>query len=262
MELFKTMIGGLLEGLTSALPLSESAHRLLFEKFAKTTLPAGLSLAVAVAICLVFHRTLWECIKGLGKMIGGAYSGKFRWRKASRYQKMAVFAPIAAVPYWILVALQAHFGFVEGVGQNLLLAGGLLIANAGLLFIGDHSIEKHWDATDLTFGHTLKLGLFQAVSVLPGFSRTAMTLCMARNMGYKAKAAMEFSFMTAIPALLGGALIQGGIAWSSLAAMAAALVGAVLGLLLVKLLIQKEKVYWLMYYSAAVGVAAIILNFI
>ena len=98
METLKIALGSLLEGLASALPLSASAHRLLFEKIAEKALPAGLELAVAAAMLLIFYKTLWGCIQGIGKMITDK---RFRWRKASRHQKMAIYAPIAAVPYWI-----------------------------------------------------------------------------------------------------------------------------------------------------------------
>ena len=257
-----TFLGGLLEGLASALPISASAHRLLFEKITDSTLPAGLGLAVAAAMLLLFYKTAWECIRGIGKMITDK---RFRWRKASRYQKMAVYAPLAAVPYWILIFLQEHYGFLEGIGESLLLVGCLLIANAGLLFIGDYSVEKNWDLTDLSFGQALKLGLFQGASLLPGFSRTGMTFCMARNMGFQAQAALDFSIMTAIPALIGGSLMRmdfsmmGRTFW---VAMGAAFLGALGGLLLLKLLVKKENVSLLMFYSAALGIAAIVLNFV
>lgn len=265
MELLKTILGGLLEGLASALPLSASAHRLIFEKVAQKMLPAGLELAVAAAILLLFYKTAWECIKGIGKMIADSKNNKFRWRKASRYQKMAIYAPIAAVPYWILLFLQKNYGFLEGVGESLLLVGCLLIANAGLLFIADHSIEKNWDLTDLTFGQAMKLGLFQGASLLPGFSRTGMTFCMARNMGFKAQAALDFSMMTAIPALVGRGLMN--LDWSMMGrtfwvALGAAFLGAAVGLYLLKLLVKKENVSILMFYSAVLGVAAIVLNFV
>lgn len=266
MEILKTMIGGLLEGLASALPISASAHRLIFEKLTKASLPAGLGLAVAAAMLLLFHKTAFECIKGIGKMIADSKKNKFRWRKASRYQKMALYAPLAAVPYWVLILLQTRFGFLEGIGESLILVGCLLIANAALLFIGDHSIEKHWDITDLSFGQAVKLGLFQGASLLPGFSRTGMTFCMARNMGFKAQAALDFSIMTAIPALLGGALLRIDWAATDWAAFAlgsvAAFLGALGGLFLLKRLVEKENVSLLMFYSAALGVAAIVLNFI
>lgn len=265
METLKVALGGLLEGLASAMPLSGSAHRLMFEKIAQKTLPAGLELAVAAAMLLLFHRTVWECIKGIGKMIADSKKNKFRWRKASRYQKMAIYAPLAAVPYWVLIFLQEQFGFLEGVGESLLLVGCLLIVNAGVLFIGDYSYEKNWDLTDLTFGQSLKLGLFQGASLLPGFSRTAMTFCMARNMGFKAQAALDFSMMTAIPALLGKGLMT--MDWTMTGrtfwvALGAAFLGALGGLALLKLLVKKENVSILMFYSAALGIAAIVLNFI
>ena len=93
-----------------------------------------------------------------------------------------------------------------------------------------------------------------------------MTFCMARNMGFKAQAALDFSMMTAIPALAGAALLRmdwAGTDWPAFAiASAAVFLGALGGLALLKLLVKKENVSILMFYSAAAGIAAIVLNFI
>ncbi len=267
MNYLTSALAGLTEGLSAALPLSETGHRLLFSELAKEAIPALLPLAVALAMAIVFHKTVFLTLAGIFDMLKKAKEGKFRWKKASRYQKMAVFAPVAAVPYWLLCLLQAHFGILDGLGQNLLLVGILLILNAGLLFIGDHSIEKGWDHIDMTAGHAIKLGFFQAASFLPGFSRTALTLCMARNMGFEKNAALEFSVMTGILALLGGELISVGASveavshWGLWAvAFAAATVAAIGGLLLLKALVKADKTYLLMFYSLAAGIGAILLN--
>ncbi len=228
-----------------------------------------LPLAVALAMVLVFHKTVFLAIGSLLDLFKKAKAGSFRWRKASRYQKMAAFAPVAAAPYWLICLLQARFGIFDGLGSSLLLVGILLLLNAGLLFIGDFSEEKNWDGTDLAVGHAIKLGLFQAASFLPGFSRTAMTLCMARNMGFEKNTALEFSMLTGILALLGGELIsiQGSVAsvsdWGLWAvAFGAAFLAAVAGLLLLKALVKREMTYLLLIYSVAAGIGAIVLNII
>lgn len=269
MSYLSSVLAGLTEGISSALPLSETAHRLLFNKLAGETDFSLLPAAVLLAMAIVFHKTLFLTVGSIFDMLKKSKEGKFRWKKASRYQKMAVLAPVAAIPYWVICFLQARFGILAGLGSNLLLVGVLLILNAGLLFIGDHSEQKHWDHTDMTAGHAIKLGLFQAASFLPGFSRVGMTLCMARNMGFTKECALEFSMMSGILALLGGELISLSGSVSAIAdwglwaiSFGATLIAAIGGLLLLKLLVKKEKTYLLMFWSAAVGVGALVLNFI
>ncbi len=259
----KSILFGLVEGLTSALPVSESGHRLLLESLLKKSAPALLPLGVALAIIIVFHKTLWQMILGLG----GMFKKNFRWKKANRYQRMAVYALPAAIPYWILLYLQRTYGILEGIGFNLLGCGILFALTAGLLFIGDHSIDRRWGITDMKGGHLFKLALFQGASILPGFSRTAFTLCMARNMGFDKTDAMEFSFIMAVPALLGGELLTldpaaiGPIGpW--LAALAAATLAAIGGLLGVKALIKRDQLGWLLFYCLIAAVAAVVLNFV
>lgn len=269
MNYFISAMAGLVEGLSSSLPLSESGHRRLFDALTQQAMPALLPLAVALGMALVFHKTIFLALASLLELFKKAKAGKFRWKKASHYQKMAVFAPVAAVPYWLVCLLQTHYGILEGVGSSLLLVGILLILNAGLLFIGDHSVERDWTGIDLKIGHAIKLGLFQAAAFLPGFSRLGMTLCMGRNMGFEKKTALEFSVLTGILALLGGELIalqpslaaiaDGGL-WA--VAFGGALIASIGGSLLLKALVKKDKTYLLMIYSALAGIAAMVLNFI
>lgn len=269
MNYLTSILAGLTEGLSAALPLSETGHRRLFFELSGEEIPALLPLAVALAMALVFRKTLFLMLGSILDLFKKVKAGKFRWKKANRYQKMALLAPVAAVPYWLIALLQARYAILDGLGSTLLLVGILLALNAGLLFIGDFSEEKDWDHIDMTVGHAIKLGLFQAASFLPGFSRLGMTLCMARNMGFSKTCALEFSMMTGILAVLGGELINlgGSIAsvsdWGLWAvAFGAALAAAVGGLLLLKALVKRDKTYLLMIYSIAAGIGAVVLNFI
>lgn len=269
MNYLTSALAGLTEGLSSALPLSETGHRRLFLELFGEEIPALLPLAVALAMVLVFHKTVLLTLASILDLFKKMKAGSFRWKKANRYQKMALFAPVAAVPYWLVALLQARYAILDGLSSTLLLVGILLALNAGLLFIGDFSEEKDWDHIDMTVGHSIKLGLFQAASFLPGFSRLGMTLCMARNMGFSKTCALEFSMMTGILAILGGELIHigGSVAavtdWSRWAvAFGAALLAAVGGLLLLKALVKRDKTHLLMIWSIAAGIGAVVLNFI
>ncbi|MBQ8893664.1 MAG: undecaprenyl-diphosphate phosphatase [Clostridia bacterium] len=266
------IILGLLRGLGGTLPISESGHELILQKLvqfpAELLENAGLEmllqLAVLAAVVIAFYQTVWKLLAGFCTMIGGIFTGKFKWRKAGPYQMMAVYLLVGTVPLLIMGYVQQFFT----LSGNLILAGVLMLANAGLIFIGTHSLCHNWTMLDMKTGHALKLGLFQAAAeFLPGLSRTGTTISMARNMGFKKETALEFSFMLTIPALIGGILANlGGIGTLQLGvagvAVAAALAAALLSVLLVKWLIKTDRFGIFMFYSAAAGIAAIILNFI
>jgi undecaprenyl-diphosphatase len=265
MNYLSSILGGLVQGFATILPISENGHRLLLEKVGQAAPSPLLSIACGAAILLAFRKTLRQTAQGVGKALEAKKKGRFRPSKATHYQKMAVFAPLAALPYWILLVLQRYFGLLGGALQSTAVAGAMFLATAGLLYLGEHSLCKKYTVADMSGGQAFKLGLFQAVSILPGLSRTALTYCMGRNMGYERNAALEFSFMTMACALLGGELItlpktifEIGPVLPWLASFGAAFAAAFGACLLVRWLAEKEKLGWLGIYCILAAVAVIV----
>lgn len=269
------IVSGLIRSLGEILPISGSGQKAIFDQVTgieaggqafDTLLQAGMLLAV---IC-VFRKAVWGMITGFISMIIGCFTGTFKWRKASKYQIMAVYTVLAAIPGVAVALLQYFTGLGKGWGSNLLLAGIMLLLSAGLLYIGEHSLCHNWKMQDMKAGHALKLGLFQAATVFPGLSRTAITLCMGRNMGFEKNTALEFSFMLSLPYFilagapglndLGGvAAAEWGIYGAAAAVAAVAGIGA---LLLLKQMVKKDCTWIFMIYCAVAGIAAIVLNFV
>ena len=269
MDYIYAAIVGLIHGLCGILPVSEVGHLQILKKFtdlggAEAAVGPILPLAVLAAVVLVFHKTVWQMLLGLGTMIGGAFNGRFKWRKASKYQLMAVYLLIAAVPMGIVAFIRQFFSLTE----NLLLIGAMLLVTAGIIFIGTHSLCRVWTMLDMKPGHALKLGLFQAAAVfLPGLSRSGVTYSMGMNMGFDRETAMEFSFMLSIPALLTSFLMNLGgfsamVPLSALVAAGVALLAGVGACLPLRALIRKDRFGIFLFYTAALGIAALVINFI
>lgn len=268
------ILAGLIRGLGEFLPISDSGHLLILKKLAvlpENGVPeALLHFAVLAAALILFHKTVWRMLTGFCSMLAGAFTGTFKWRKASRYQMMAVYVLVATLPLIAVEVVRSYYDFTAKWGGSLVFAGGMLLVTAGLIYIGTHSLCRNWTVQDMKPGHALKLGLFQAVSVLPGLSRSGTALSMARNMGFGPEAALEFSFMLSLPALLVSGVADasslaameasqwGVYAAAALAAMAAA-IGAVC---LAKWLIKKERYGIFSIYCGLAGIAALVLNFV
>ena len=274
MTYIQAIILGLVRGLGWTLPISESGHFLLAKKIFEIPdtvlyhpgLDFLLQAAVLLAVAFLYRTTLLRMVQGVGAMLPALFKGTFRWHKASRYQMMAVYLVLSMLPIlgvWFLSR-------AVGLKQNLLLTGLMLLLNAGILFLGTHSLCKNWTIQDMKPGHAFKLGLFQGAALfLPGLSQTGITLNMGINMGFKKEEALEYSFMLSLPVMTGSLLLRGGELGSlaslplgpALAAAGVALALAFGGVLLLRYLVKKERFGVLMLYSAAVGVAAVIVNF-
>ena len=269
---------GLIRGLGTFLPISDTGHLLIAERifhFPKELLQNQgldiiLSLATLLAVLILFYKTVWGMIMGLFSMIGGLFQGTFKWRKASRHQMMAVYVLVATLPYIAVTWAGEHFGVAARWGSNLLLAGIMLLVTAALILLGNISYCHNWTVQEMKPGHAFKLGLFQAVSLIPGLSRSGTTLAMGMNMGFERNAALEFTFMLTLPALIvsnvfkvsGLATVNAADAGIFAVAALAAVLAAIAAILLMKWLVKKDRLGVFVYYCALAGIAAIVLNFV
>ncbi len=266
---------GLVQGVGEFLPISSSGHLLIFknlfhmpeELIGNNAIDVLLHLGTLLAVIIAFRKTVWGMISGFCTMIAGIFKGTFKWRKASKYQMMAVYVILATVP---LLAVPFIDGYTEKWGDSLLMVGIGLILTAGLLFLGTHSINRKWTVLDMKPIHALKLGLFQLCATLPGLSRSGTTISMASNMGFDRKAAVEFSFMMSIPAVLGANILKikdiAAIADANLGvvlvAVATAMVAGIGSIALLHWLVKKDRFGWFVFYCLPVGILAIILHFV
>lgn len=255
-------IRGLVLGLGEILPLSGFGHLTILEQAG--LLPAGSTapaeLGILLAVILVYHKTVWGMLTGICSMIKGSFNGTFKWRKAGKYQMMAVYLLLASLP----LILMAVFRQYIAVGGGLLFTGIMLLVSAGLIFIGCHSLCRNWTVQDMKPSHAIKWGLFRAASILPGLSPSGVAISMGLNMGFDRQTALEFSFLLTVPAILCDLCSGEGGAFSlaGLASLAAAAVAAVAAIFLLKWLVKKDQFGWFTVYCALAGIAAIVLNFV
>ncbi len=274
MAYFYSFLMGLFYGWGAILPVSGAAPLLMLQKAAPAALSENGGLVVlmqwsaAAALLFALRKTFFQMLKGVGGMSAGMMKGSFKWRKANRYQKMAVFGLPASLPLLLAAGLRHYWNYSALFGGSLLFLGVTSLLMGGLLFIGDHSLPGKRDLREMQGTHAIKLGLFQAFATLPGLSRMGTTLSMAMNMGFTREAAAEFSLVLAVPALIGAgflkmnqlsALMQ--LPWLAVLCAFFAVVAAVYtGLWLLRFLIKRDRIGWLVVYCAGMGVLAIALH--
>ena len=271
------IILGLVQGLAEFLPISSSGHLVIFQSFLPgldqigkdMTLDVLLHLGTLIAVFVVYRKTIWNMIIEFFRMIGQIFSGKFKFRKANKYQLMCIFVIVATLPLFLVVFVS---DFIESKMRNLLVVGIMLFITAALLFIADRSVKGKKQMKDMTVLHALKLGLFQMVATIPGLSRSGSTISAAINMGFDRQTAVEFSFIMAIPAVIGANILslkdvfeQGfntALIGPYIVGIVIAAVTGIAAINLVKYISRKDKFGWFSIYCIIAGIVSIVLYFV
>ncbi len=199
------MLLSALQGITEFLPVSSSGHLILFSHF--TSFPdQGLGLDVAVhvgsilAVMIYFSETIWAMIKGLLKT-------KF----------LPSFADIGAKTFWLIAAgtlpIVAVGYYVESRGmqelRNPCLIGWTILGYGILLFLADKFSMTIREIKHLTILDALLIGCAQCLALIPGTSRSGITITMARFLSMERREAAKFSMLLSIPAILGAGILVG-----------------------------------------------------
>ncbi|MCL4108570.1 UNVERIFIED_CONTAM: hypothetical protein GTU68_022872 [Idotea baltica] len=173
---------------------------------------------------------------------------------------------VATIPVGVIGVLLK--GFVDDHFQTPLVAGCALLLTAVFLLVGKRLQSVEQATEELTFGGALAVGIFQAVAIVPGISRSGSTIAAGLACGLKREAAARFSFLIAIPAIGGAAvlelkdLVSGEKTFSGEpgALFLGMIVSCVVGLLALNWLIRmvaKDKLHWFAIYCVVVGCATI-----
>jgi undecaprenyl-diphosphatase len=197
MELFQAIILGLVQGLTEFLPVSSSAHLVIVRDLLNMNdshalaFDAVLQLATIAAVGIYFWKDLW------GLFITAC---RFVIRKTvDKKEKTLLFSVIiGTVPAVIVGLLLEHM--MEGAFRDIRLVAGTL-ALGSMLFIFAEKYGKQ--NGELTIQKGLFVGFFQALAVVPGMSRSGMTISGGLLNGLTRIDAARFSFILSFPIIVG-----------------------------------------------------------
>lgn len=222
-EILKSILYGILEGITEWLPVSSTGHLILLEEFLPLDIAAELGEEFAAEYFSMFEvviqlgAILAVVVMFFGKLNPFAPSKSANEKRSTwvLWAKVLVAsvpaALIGVVGDKILEKLSGRD--IDGWIYNWQTVSAALIIY-GILFIVIERWQKDKpcsvNSTDeISFGQAAIVGCFQALSIVPGTSRSGSTILGSRTIGISRSAAAEFSFFMAIPAMAGGSLIKG-----------------------------------------------------
>jgi undecaprenyl-diphosphatase len=279
MDIIQAIILGIVQGLTEFLPVSSSAHLVLVPPIIGVTYssPAQavafdtlLHLGTLAAVIAYFWRDIIHIVIGLVSSIQDIFRGNFKTGlKEDTSKKLAWLLVIGTIPAALAGILfnkqfEALFNNYAAVGFFLLITGVLLWAAERMKGGGDKKVK------DITFKNALAIGIFQAFAIAPGISRSGATISAGLFSGLERELAARYSFLLAIPAIAGAALVQvkgigAGFEANTAALIAGFLAAVVVGFLAIKLLLKIIRERTLMvfaYYCWIVGAATLIISYI
>lgn len=195
----------LLQGITEFLPVSSSGHLILLSKFSHFP-DQGLALDVAVhvgsiiAVMIYFSATIWDMVKGVFKT---HFLPNFKNEGA----KLFWLIVLGTVPAVIAGFTLKNYG-MEWV-RNTKIIGWTILGYGILLFIADKFSMTIRQIRHMGIADALLIGCAQCLALIPGTSRSGITITMARFLGLERRDAAKFSMLLSIPAILAAASLTG-----------------------------------------------------
>lgn len=206
MNFLDAIVMGLVQGLTEFLPISSSAHLLILGHFLPFAQDPGAAftaitqIGTEAAVIIYFWRDIVRIIKNFFLALFG------RIPRNDADARMGWLIIVGSIPIIVLGLIFKHQ--IETVARNLWLVATTLIVFGIILGIADAVGKKSKPLNQLTVGRGIIFGLAQALALIPGVSRSGGTITAGLFMGFTRAAAARYSFLLAIPAVLGSGLYE------------------------------------------------------
>ena len=208
MSVLKAIILGIIQGVAEFLPISSSAHLILFPYLfgweeSGLAFDIALHFGTMMAVLAIFFKDWWDLFIGAIKDI--------KDKKKSTNGRMFWYLIIATVPAALTGLLLDDV--IENIIRNKIWIIALALAIMGLLiYIGDKWASKHYKKEtkfeDINLKQALIVGIFQAFAVIPGFSRSGTTILAGRLQGISKEAITKFTFLLSVPVICGATILK------------------------------------------------------
>jgi len=213
LDIFQSIVLGIVQGLTEFLPISSSAHLLIVPWLFGWKDPAitsiqfdvALHMGTLIAVLAYFARDWRRLLVAFVRSIFERRIGDDTERR------LAWFLVIGSIPGAIVGVLAESkvdelFHQPENVRTGIVIIAIMMIVLAIVLMLAERIGKRIYDLRTLSFGTALVVGLSQALAIIPGVSRSGSTITAGLFMNLKRDAAARFSFLLATPIVFGAGL--------------------------------------------------------
>jgi undecaprenyl-diphosphatase len=209
MTVWEAIILGIVQGVTEFLPISSSGHLVIVQSWlgiheGAFTFDAVIHFGSLLAVTVALRQELWLIVRGL-------FGGQEEEARSGR--RLMVLVILGTLPL-ILVGLTLRDA-VDMAFTSVYLSALMLYVTGALLWLAEKSPRSGQVETvstvrtlGVTWRHSLWMGLFQALAVLPGLSRSGVTIAAGMMSGLGRETAARFSFLLSIPAIAGATILE------------------------------------------------------
>ncbi len=202
-EWIHTIALAIIQGLTEFLPISSSAHLILPSQLLGwpdqgLAFDVGVHVGTLMAVIFYFRQELVTMTRAWGRSLGGHTDaeGRLAW--------LVILATLPA-----LVAGFLFGGLVDHYGRSILVIAATTLIFGVLLAWADARRTEQRKTEGLGVRDACLIGLAQALALIPGTSRSGITITAALMLGFDRQTAARFSFLLSIPVILGAGSLKG-----------------------------------------------------
>ncbi|MEM2971450.1 MAG: undecaprenyl-diphosphate phosphatase [Candidatus Bathyarchaeia archaeon] len=253
-QLIKTIILGIIQGLTEWLPVSSMGHLKVAERFLNLgtqnylLFDFILHMGTLIVVLFFFRKEIKNMLNALSRL-------DFK----TEYGKLILLIIVGTVPATIIGILLKET--VEQTFTNLQLIAIVFIVFGFVLYSAKFGKEK---TDNINYSAAIIIGVAEGLTILPGFSRSGATITVALLLGIKREKAFQFSFLLSIPAIIGatgysaykdyGKLLSTGLGWIEI--LTGIIFAMCVGYFAIKLLwkiLYKKKLHFFAFYCWFLG---------
>ena len=205
MPLFTLVLVALIQGVTEFLPVSSSGHLILLPSLTGLEdqgqiIDVSAHVGTLMAVVLFFWSDVRKALAGTGRLIQGKVDTQGAW--------LALCLLIATLPV-ILFGLFLKLTGLSDAMRSITVIGWAMLLFGLLLYWADQRGETHKTAENWSLKDALQMGLWQAVALVPGTSRSGITITAARMLNYDRTDAARLAMLMSIPTIIASASLLG-----------------------------------------------------
>ncbi len=205
MSLYYLLIAAVIQGVTEFLPISSSGHLILLPALTGAD-DQGLAIDVAVhvgtlvAVILFFWSDVRSALMGMGRLVRGKID--------TRGAFLAFCLIIATIPV-IIAGLIIKLTGLDQAMRSVAVIGWTMLGFGIVLYWADRTGETTKTKEGWTLSDAVKMGLAQVIALIPGTSRSGITITAARKLGYDRESAATLSMLMSIPTIIASGVLLG-----------------------------------------------------
>ncbi|RKT32231.1 undecaprenyl-diphosphatase [Roseovarius halotolerans] len=205
MPLFHLLLVAIIQGVTEFLPVSSSGHLILLPNLAGLddqgqVIDVSVHVGTLFAVVLYFWRDVGLAILGLPRLLTG--------RVDTPGSCLAMLLLAASIPV-VALGLLLHLTGLDAEMRSIKVIGWAMLVFGIVLYWADQAGPGRKKAEDWNLQDAMVIGVWQAIALIPGTSRSGITITGARFLGYTRRDAARLSMLMSIPTIIASGVLLG-----------------------------------------------------